>query len=474
MMAQDPSQKNQQFQTLMKVVLGLFGVRFLVLLIASPLPFDFPHIWRQVDTVGVAMRYFSRFALETGVESGNSWLPLPAVLNSGDELGIMRMEFPLLNLMTAPFFAAGPALGKTFATIFVAALYFGLSLLCVKVWKGKKVAGIDAGPAMLLLPIFSISGIYSGKFMPDYLSMVLMILGVGLSWHDERPVKSLGSFLLCALGMLVKPPAIIVFALFLTAEKPIRRILKASVWAAPAIVVALAYYTAGLKMLAQLEGPTSLFAVQFRDPLMSLLSVLERPREMAAFLFNKPFFPGGMVLVVAFCVLTYWKTKRWPFAALWWVALIQMLAVALLDGEHAFIHNYYYIGCSVTFCLIAWGFLQEAKHRLWHWAAFAIAAGGLFDLSYFDLRGFLPNKIALTSPPFAECSLLRERNPDFPWKQGVVFRSPQEVYPSLGVCFGERQNSKTSSVAFFWADEGMPFGCREIDRTARIQLARCD
>ncbi|RZA05988.1 MAG: hypothetical protein EOP11_11465, partial [Proteobacteria bacterium] len=160
-------------------ILAAISVRTLVLAVGAFLPLTLPETWRQTDTLGVALRYWLRFTVEP--TSAPRWLP--AVLNGGDTNGVMPMEFPLLNLLTAPAFAAGPYYGKALAILLHLGLCLGLTLANAWIWRGIKVGRARASTAMLLLPLLSFSANYYGRFMPDYLSMLLVLSAVGLSWH---------------------------------------------------------------------------------------------------------------------------------------------------------------------------------------------------------------------------------------------------------------------------------------------------
>jgi hypothetical protein len=112
--------------------LGLSAIRLLSLIATSFLSLTPPHLWRQIDTLSVSLRYYLRWFVESG-----SPLFLPAVLNSGDSLGIMPMEFPLLNILFAPAFGLGPYYGKVLCLIAYVLFVFGFSLWNALIWKDK-------------------------------------------------------------------------------------------------------------------------------------------------------------------------------------------------------------------------------------------------------------------------------------------------------------------------------------------------
>mgnify|MGYP005858824559 CR=1 FL=1 len=114
------------------------------------MPLVRPHLGPQVDTMGVALRYFNRWT----IEDGTAGFLLPAVLNSGDTLGIMTMEFPLINILTAFGFGMGVECGRVFAFVILYLIVLVLYFCNILVWNNKIIAGIPAQNAILLLLFF--------------------------------------------------------------------------------------------------------------------------------------------------------------------------------------------------------------------------------------------------------------------------------------------------------------------------------
>src|SRR5436309_2128935 len=99
------------YEYIKKWLIALFVFRFLIGLCHGILPLDEPHVWRQTDTMGTTFRYWNRWTSEnkdSAVEvrgrplGAMNSIFLPAILNSSDTAGIMPMEFPFLNVVTAP------------------------------------------------------------------------------------------------------------------------------------------------------------------------------------------------------------------------------------------------------------------------------------------------------------------------------------------------------------------------------------
>ncbi len=193
-------------------IIALLSLRAVLALTRAFLPPNNPHAHRQTDTLAVSMRYFSRWFLEDNLRQPL----LPAVLNAGDAYGIMRMELPLLNLLGAPAFALGPDLGQIAACIIVFTWHALLLFANYRVWRHIQIGNINAGIAVLLLPLLSIGDQYYSRYMPDVTAMSLVLLAIGLSWHRPR---LFWSTILAAVGMSIKPPAVALFGLLLLRPK---------------------------------------------------------------------------------------------------------------------------------------------------------------------------------------------------------------------------------------------------------------
>jgi hypothetical protein len=481
--------KKNLFEKILSFFVILFFVRAFSALIKPFLPFDLPHVWRQVDTLGVSIRYWLRWTAESELHH-----PLvPAVLNSMDGYAIMPMEFPLLNLMGAPFFVFGPFLGKVLALLFLVILNFALTWLCYKVWRDKEILGHKVGPAFLLLPVVGISSTFVTKFMPDYLAMILALLGVGLLW--ERPasdlqsvgrktwIQALAASLLIMLGMLVKPTAVTVLVLLFMHEGTMFERSKRILWTmVPLIIVAL-YYTVGLKWIASLQDTSGLYAVEPRPPLASVIDFFSQPKPLFKLIFEDLLFVGSPVLLLCSLPLLESASRK----ALYWLLgaiFLQLIAIAALDGSHSYVHSYYHIGTapvvvlSLMFVLRGVTFIQEPMRlRRMKIAVVALFALGSASLMYQNLFFELRSLSARRASRFiwhSEVEALKSGNPDLPWGQGYVFRASRKLaYPNLGILFGEREGSSTSEFGFFLIDEVPSEGCRVIDQSQNVALVRC-
>jgi hypothetical protein len=463
-----------------KIVFALFFVRMLTAGVKAFLPFDLPHIWRQVDTLGVSLRYWLRWSAEPDVR----YPLLPAVLNSMDGYAIMPMEFPLVNLMCAPFFALGPHAGRIAAMVFLFALHFGLTWLCYLSWKDKRVLGKKVEWAFLLLPVAGISSTFVTKFMPDYLAMLLVLWGVSFLWDESqsdsknRLGERIFALLLMTLGLLVKPTSVTVLVLLLMREAPWQGRIARSMWSLPPLLVAGLYYTIGLKWIASLQDTAGLFAVQGRNPLISVIEFLLEPRDIFKLVFENMAFTAAPVVFALVCLSADRLTRvrvLWLAAAL----LAQTLAIAALDGSHSFIHSYYHIGSSPVVALLITTSLDGilgAKAVRSKWLLGALAALMLtliYKNTYFELRS-LSGRKAERYIWSSEVKMLKKRNPSFPWGQGYTFRASRMLaYPNLGIQFGEREGSSTAEYGFYLNSEVPGGECRVVDQSQSVSLVRC-
>jgi hypothetical protein len=183
-------------------------VRCFFACVALFLPLGHPHVWRQMDTLGVSLRYWLRWS----VESPSPWPLLPAVLHSGDSSGIMAMEWPLLNIVAAPLFALGPAWGTALARGLVLALNIALLLWNMKIWKGQTPGGIDASRSFRWMPLIGPGLVFFPKFIPDVVAMLFVLAGTGFLY--QKKARGWASLLLLS-GLLMKPTSVIVLALLL-------------------------------------------------------------------------------------------------------------------------------------------------------------------------------------------------------------------------------------------------------------------
>lgn len=470
-----------------KIILVVFFLRALTAVVKPFLPFDLPHVWRQVDTLGVSIRYWLRWTQEPDLMH-----PLvPAVLNSMDGYAIMPMEFPLVNLLGAPFFAFGPAIGKNLASLTLVILNFALTWLCYRNWRSKRILGFEAGPAFLLLPVVGISSTFVTKFMPDYLAMVLALLGSGLLWECVSPnaradasrasrvALLVGALALIALGLLVKPTAVTVLVLLLLLDGLLKHKMQAALWSLIPLAAAGFYYTLGLQWIASLQDTAGLFAVAPRQPLTSLVEFLTEPKALFKLVFEDVLFIAGPVLVALGAALLSGLYRKAVLILAGAIA-VQLIAIGALDGSHSFVHSYYHIGTAPVVVLVllflVQGLLFEDVAQQWpkrRRALLVLFGLGALSLIYqnlfFELRSLSARRASKFVWP-SEIEDLKSRNPNFPWGRGYTFRASRALaYPNLGIHFGEREGSSTAEFGFYLTQE-VPLECNVVDQTGSVSL----
>jgi hypothetical protein len=453
----------------------LLGFRLIEGLVQAFFPYQSPHLWRQTDTLGVGIRYAQRW-LE-GVVGWEFWLP--AVLNSSSDTGIMPMEFPFYNFLLA----AGYLMSWEHGALYASLLTYGWGLLLwgliLWVWRKHHILDVPAWRIWLLLPILGQAGIYWCKLMPDFTAMAFVVIACAFLWDEDRrrPWVAVG---FSSLGLLIKPPVCIVFALLLLEKKKSEWVRQVP-WILLSIGIAIFYYTRGLAFIRLYTEGQELFATQLRDPWSQWVSLLPAWRGLVSFLFDGVLFPGGLL-----CLFLLYSQPHPAVSSIKKIGallLLQTLAILSLDGSHGFVHRYYFIGMSPLLCVGVYLTFFQA-HTPWKptraQQLFLLLFGGLWvggqiDRSAMELRPLWSEELALHKrPPFSQCQRLRNRHPEIPWQQGVVFRSDAEIFPLLGVCFGERQGASSGTWGFYWRDTQVPAACREIDGEAAIKLVQCE
>ncbi len=453
------------------VLSSLLGLKLFTAIVACFVPFTLPHVIRQLDTMGVSLRYWLRWT----VEPSAPWPLLPAVLTAGETSGITPMEFPLMNLLYAPAFALPIEGARVVAMLAHVAACTALTVWHAWLWRGKKIAGAPADLAAMLLPIVGVSTMFIFRFMPDYLAFILISSAIALSWEKPRPIPST---LLAGLALLIKPPVIVAAALLLALpreRRSIRALAGHALWLAPAVIAALLYFKPGLAFIKSVSDYPPYFYTDLRNPLFSLATALARPDMMLALL-NKDIFAPPFALV-AVAHFAFWESFRvkanWQGSILWLVLALQILGVAALDGTHGFIHAYYYVGTSMTAALIFADLIARSGPRSW----FPV-------LVYLPLVAFHVERALYETRPitgwidgngwYRQCQELKARNAEFPWDRGYRFRSEVTQYPELGICFGEIQNATRGDYGFFRIHEPLQEGCRVEDQTRDLKLVICN
>ncbi len=453
----------------------LLGFRLIEGLVQAFFPYHAPHLWRQTDTLGVGIQYAQRW-LE-GVVGWDFWLP--AVLNSGETAGVMPMEFPLYNFLLAVGYLLSWENGALYASLLAYGWAIFLWGTILWVWRTHRILDVPASKIWILLPLVGQSSLYFSKLMPDFTAMAFVLLACAFVWEEKkhRPWLAFG---FATVGLLIKPPVCIVFALLLLQKKK-SEVLRQFPWIVASLVCTVFYYTKGLTFIRLYTQGPELFATHLQTPWVRWAQVIPAWRELLSFIFGGILFPGGLLCMLL--VYSQSHPAKKMIQRIGGLLLLQLGAILSLDGSHSFVHRYYYIGMSPLLCIAVYltcstyltGWKPTRAQRFLMILFAGLWVGAQLDRSGLELRPLLDEDLSLRKrPPFSQCQLLQKRHPEIPWQQGVVFRSDAEVFPLLGVCFGERQGALSGAWGFYWRDTEIPTSCREIDGTAAVKLVQCD
>lgn len=440
---------------ILKVLYLAFGLRAVASFVKAFWELIEPHTWRQTDTLGVSYRYFLRFTHEPF----SFKLFLPAVLQSGDGNGILPMEFPLLNLVFAPLWAFGPYWGKVAIYILFAAFTFGVSF-----WLSRTKTWL--APCFLLLPFLSFSADYIEKFIPDTAATLLVLLGL----FELLKVRKFRGQVLITLGLLVKPTAIIALATLFLFSKFRKKYVRYCLLLVPPVLVCGLYYTVGMKLIDHYRtGDLLIFAVSPRNPVDALTQIFSNPAFIYNQFQNRLFMAyGGLIFVAGLLISRNLKIIKLGSLALL-LMFLQFTAIAALDGAHSAQHDYYYMGIS-PIAAASFYYLMRKGQALYSSFLLILLFGHACELAAQNLKrekiyGFYESR--------RQCAELKVNHPEFPWDQDYTFRSRDEPYPSLGLCFGERQGSKLAQYGLFYLADPVPEHCEAVAHSSIYQLVKC-
>ena len=445
---------------------AIITIRVLGLMVHPFFPVSSPHIWRQVDTMGVALRYGLRWSVE---KIDFSWW-LPAIIDSASTRGIMPMEFPLLNVLGGlGFWIAGSNidLGRSLALFIAEFFTLSMGMLSYSIWR-RTDAPRPFVVAALLSPFMGFAALFTGKFMPDVAAMLLVLGGTGLVWSG-----SWLAVILIGLGVLMKPTAVVtVFILFLHSGLR-EKFLAFAVKIGCGLMPAAGWYLAVVPWLkSRVETELAFTFHSGLKPWEGVWKFWTSGGVWEAIEFHS-WFQGGLLLVLIAAFYSRSKTvalKSMLFTV--GVLLLQGTAIGALSGDHCSMHAYYLMGLTPTAGLLlveTWELLPSHFWRMILAIGMALRSA---EASMFDMTGIWK----ADSPPklWASCKVLRERHREIPWHQGVDFRTTVEEYPILGLCLGEKSESPTGTHGLFRKGEPLPNGCRQTDEEQGLVLAQCD
>lgn len=450
-----------------KFLHALLNIKVISLFIACFLPITGPHEWRQFDTLGLTLRYYIEF-----FESSISKYPklIPAVLQAGDHLGITPTELPIINILLSPLYYFGENIGQTLVFLFLLVINIQLFYWNAKQWKDQSFLGFEIGHSFLLIPIFSFTGVYFGKFMPDTLSVLLVLTSVTLINQKLNNKNLFLSTILGSIGLLLKPTSLLVYSLCF--QKKIATKFKSYIAPALSILLTIFYYKIITPKILSFTHEASLFSVTTKTLDVAIKQIIEKAAHFIdIFLKNSM---GGWIIIIYFIILISLKNKDVfkRHAKLWTLVIAQLVFIHLLTGDHPFWHNYYYLGISLFLCIGYYDLINLSNKASRYLLIAGIAVPMVLRISY-DIKPLLkPNKKVAWNIS-TQCHDLKKKNPDFPWERGYHFRSDKESFPVLGTCFGEIQNAKQTQFGFYKKETKIPADCQTVDQSKDLVLIKC-
>jgi 4-amino-4-deoxy-L-arabinose transferase-like glycosyltransferase len=322
------------------------------------------HAWRDADGLGVAWGFLH--------DGATLWLP--KVVERGAQPGVVGMEWPLVNGLSAAFQAVlGESWWAARLPVWLSAALLGLG----QVRLGRAVLGSElgarlAGVCLVWQPLVLV---FSRKLMPDVPMLAALVWGLawsleGLQSRAWRPTV-LGGLAL-AVAAVLKPTSatggvlLVAWAVQHRSERPWARLAliaavpaaAAGAWYAHARALDVAYglplfrlhhdWLEWLPLLASWSFLSVAFGRVLHLYLLwpTVIAMALRAREALGVLRLRP-----------------------PLAA-WLVA--SLLGVTAM-GSHLFQHSYYALPCLPPLCLWVGGFLEDVS-RTWKRRELALAA----------------------------------------------------------------------------------------------------
>lgn len=439
-----------------KTLIFLFSIKALIALILCFDYFNGPHVIRQIDTMSVSLRYWLDF-------SSMSFLKalVPKILSAGDKVAIAPMEFPILNIFLSPFFGLDLSVGRSLARVGMLTLVISLVVVNYRVFKNISAQGINLSKVILILPLYSISSMYLDKFMPDFISFLLITLSVGLA-IKERNKKPWLYCIFASIGLLIKPPMAIGFAPLLL--KDYKSILISSIikWIIPSICICLFYYVYVIGLIKEMSAFSVYFDVELRDPLDAMMGFFAEPRLIFNLIAKDLFTAYSVIPIIFWSVWMKVKHQEKTVPLTFWgVLALQIFSGALLDGKHIFHHSYYLIACSFFCSLIFYSFMERGPKPL---VLVVVLAVGIHQVEKLtrSLRSINSNHL------FSQCDEIRSN-----LRIGEKIRTVYSPYPTLGLCLGAVQNSETAELGVYQKKlDSIPDNGEQVYETSDLIVLR--
>lgn len=438
--------------TLEKLLIALVGFKFLYLFCRVFAPFSLPHVFRQTDTMSVSLRYFSRWFLES--EQHLLWAP--AVLTSGDKYGLVGMEFPFLNILTAWPFVLDIywARGFAFAIYLFCVLY--LTFINFRKWHHIQWQGINLNLAILVYCLLGLSSTYLGKFMPDCLAFSFVVLSI--PYFIEKKYFKFVVFLV--LGCLIKPTAIATLSILILLM-PFYELIKRSFWILGSVGLVLIWYKIVVPYVIQQSDVEQLFYIQLASPMTALVDSLKSSPQVLDLVGKKILPLYMMFLGLVFCFI---GSQKKAFRRLFTVMGLNLLFVFMLAGPTTFVHDYYHMGASLLSAVVFLCLMRQHKilqFILLFIVCVRLVEGGIHELKHY---GALRNH-------YSDCEQILRDYPDLRKELRVV--SSKEPFPKIGLCLGKIQNALDAQYGVFYLNDTMPETCSLLKSYSIFKVAKC-
>jgi hypothetical protein len=412
---------------LYKIFIYLIVFKFIIGIISSFGYFTHPHIIRQIDTMSVGLNYWLRWS--DGV-SAPYFLHnlLPGSLGGGDTPGITPMEFPLLNLFIAPWFSVGHYWGFTLSSVMVLFLNFFLLFIHYKEW--KKVSR-EFGMTALLMGVFGISGTYIIRVMPDFTSMIFVSIACAYNFQNK---SRWASFCFLCIGLLMKPTSAISLAILFFRKKFFKDLFKKDIWwIFGGLLVGGLYYTKGISYLISVSDQSGYFKVAARSPIEGLTQSLNDFHRFPR-LFLKNFFSAWVIVPITMMVFI---SRKKDHLKILFSILLQVLAIFMIDGSHAYNHDYYFIGCSFLVCLFVIKSISNKVNKYTLYTFCTLLVFFNLERAIYRLKPLWKNNLR------SDAAQLLKQLPELNTTRSIRARSSNP--PELGLLFGRFQGNSLSA-----------------------------
>ena len=414
-----------------KILVSLLILKALLACLAAFGYFTHPHVIRQVDTMGISLRYAMKF--QDGFELRDL---LPTSLASGDYTDeVTPMEFPILNILTSIPFLFSTSFDYALAYIFLILIN---TFLFFRIYLEFKSINESLSMAWLITPLYGVSYVFSLRFMPDYLAYLLISYGIVLIYKRKNIALAL---FLSAIALLIKPPVIIAYAFLLT--RPKKELPRIITICFVSLLPMIIYYTAGIKYLTSLSFMPDYFSVEARDPIKSFISFFSHPKEIFYLIFKDIFTKYSVILMMLMAITNKLKSS-WVLIGL---VFLQIFTIAIMDGHHSFMHSYYYLGTSFLVCLIFWQYTEQAKKPLQYVAIIFLLAVNI-ESSFSQIKPLFRSNYK------KECRQILDEIPEL--KQATHIRTTFSPIAEIGLCVEKIPNSSIAHYGIYKKGEPIP------------------